>query len=116
MANSSCTKVASLNAETAIKNTEEDSAWAETFTLVKNMNMQRGRLPEPDHVLDEWTSDTSLDASGVKKMMQTHRDVDEGRLAKMERAFRLVHSTKNMRVSFDKRHSSPHQAELTILS
>ena len=60
--------------------------------------MQRGRLPEPDHVLDEWTSDTSLDASGVKKMMQTHRDVDEGTLAKMERAFRVG--------AFDEEHAS----------
>lgn len=41
-------------------------AWDETFTLVKNVNMQRGRLPEPDHVLDEWTNDTQriIDALG----------------------------------------------------
>ena len=42
-------------------------AWSEASNLVKNVNLQRGRLPEPDDVLDGWTNYLSLDVVKIKE-------------------------------------------------
>ena len=80
--------------------------WAETFNFIKNVNMQRGCLPEPEDVLNGWTDALSLSVVDVNRMSQKMRDIDEGRCAKVENRFRID--------AFDKEHAHLPQAQRPV--